>query len=99
MNGRQAAKLAAKRIEELEHYQREASMDIKAYNGCINSMIKGGSPCDWCDFAIECQREEKTAGKGCEEWMLAFREKVAQDQGQEGETDDSKIILSVGPES
>ena len=93
MNSRQAAKMAAERIEELEYYQREATLDIKAYNACILSMIKGGPPCEWCEDQIECQEEAKTTGKGCDEWLLAFREKV---EVQEQEQETPIAIDSVG---
>ena len=69
VNGRQAAKLAAKRIEELENYNRRAAADIKAYNACIDGMIAGESPCKWCEEQSECQLEAK-GGKGCSEWWL-----------------------------
>jgi len=73
MNGRQAARAAAKRIEELEHVNRLCSADIKDYNACITDMIKGGDPCQWCEDLNECQLEAK--GKGCEEWMLRSQPK------------------------
>lgn len=71
MNARQAAKAAAKKIEELEHYNKLAQEDIKDYNACIESMIAGGSPCDWCEEEAECQMEAK--GKGCDLWWLRYR--------------------------
>ena len=70
MNARQAAKAASKRIEELEHFNRLCSRDIKAYNKVIDHMIAGGSACDFCDERVECERPDKT--KGCEEWMLEW---------------------------
>lgn len=69
MNARQAAKAAAQRIEELENYNRRCSADIKAYNQCIDAMIVGESPCQWCMEHDECQLEAKD-GKGCSEWWL-----------------------------
>ena len=68
MNAKQSLKLASKRIEELEDFNRRCSADIKAYNQCIDSMIAGGSPCDWCEEQEECQLEAK--GKGCNGWWL-----------------------------
>lgn len=68
MNAKQALRAASKRIEELEYYNARASADIRDYNRCIDSMIAGGSPCDWCEDLNECQLEAK--GKGCPEWML-----------------------------
>lgn len=71
MNARQAAKAAAEKIDILEDYNKRAQADIRDYNACIDSMIAGGSPCDWCEEFAECQREAK--GKGCEMWWLRFR--------------------------
>lgn len=71
MNGRQAAKLAAKRIEELENFNNHAVADIKAYSGCIISVISGEKTfCDWCEEQTECHLKAK--GKGCSEWWLKF---------------------------
>ena len=69
MNGRQAARLASKRIEELEHCNRMASADIKDYNRCIDSVIAGQMTfCDWCADQEECTSDQK--GTGCGDWML-----------------------------
>ena len=73
MNARQAAKAAAKRIEELEFTGARAAADIKAYNEVILAMIEGKSPCEWCEAREECQLEAKD-GKGCSEWWLKFEE-------------------------
>ena len=71
MNGRQAAKAAAKRIEELEDFNRRCSNDIKAYNACIDSVIAGEKCyCDWCEEAEECSQPEKKLKTGCENWWL-----------------------------
>ena len=72
MNGRQAAKRAAERIEELEYFNLRCTQDIKGYVACINHMIHGGSPCEFCEDMSECQLKAKDEGKGCDEWMLAF---------------------------
>lgn len=72
MNAKQALRAAAKRIEELEHYNRLASADIKTYNEVIDGMIAGRSPCDWCEDQQECQLQAHADGKGCDMWMLAF---------------------------
>ena len=97
MNARQALKAyrekAEKEIRELEYYKQEATADIKAYNGCIEHMIKGGSPCDWCNDQVECQLQAKEDGKGCDEWMLKFRESTPDDGGC---ADENKGILPSG---
>lgn len=107
MNSRQAAKMAAKRIEELEEhietitYQNlQYVLDVRAYVGCIQSMIKGGSPCEWCNDQVECQRQEKTASKGCEEWLLAFREDEPANEPEKGgdEPGEGERILSASPD-
>lgn len=73
MNARQAAKAAAKRIEELERVAALNKADIIDYNKCIEHMIQNGSPCDYCEDLQECQLEAK--GKtGCTEWMLRSQE-------------------------
>lgn len=69
MNARQAAKAAAAKIVEMEYAIRRYRTDVKAYNECIDAMIQGKSPCDWCEEKNECQLEAK-GGKGCEEWWL-----------------------------
>lgn len=71
MNARQAAKAAAKRIEDLEYFNKRASADIKAYNACIDGVIAGQmSFCDWCEEHETCQQPEKKMGTGCENWWL-----------------------------
>ena len=67
MNARQAAKAAAKKIEELERYKAMCKRDITAYNLVILALIRGESPCEWCNDKEEC---ELSHDKGCEEWML-----------------------------
>lgn len=69
MNGRQAAKLAAARIAEMERVANLNKHDIIEYNRCILDMIAGESPCLYCEDWQECQLEAK-GGKGCAEWML-----------------------------
>ena len=54
MNGKQAAKAAAKRIEEMEHTIAQYKQDVKDYNAVIEDMISGKSPCSWCEDVGEC---------------------------------------------
>ena len=84
MNGRQAARAAAKRIEELEYVNAMQSRDIADYNKCILSMISGDSPCVWCEERPECQLEAKSAGKGCQEWWLRYRDQGGDPDGETG---------------
>ena len=72
MNARQAAKAAAKRIEELEYFNSKSCEDIIHYNQCIEHMIRRGSPCDYCEDLEECKAEGKDVQIGCEEWILRF---------------------------
>jgi len=102
MNAKQAAKAAAKKIEELEDYNRRASSDIKAYNEVILGMIDGKSPCDWCEENNACGLQAKADGKGCQDWWLMWDhpETPAPDGSAEGgdDSDDSKGILSASPD-
>lgn len=72
MNAKQALKLCSKQLEETEAVLQRAQQDIKDYNACIESMIKGGSPCEWCEEKEECQLQAKADGKGCEQWWLKY---------------------------
>lgn len=96
MNGRQAAREAAKRIEILEHANNLYKIETVAYNELILAMIAGKSPCEMCRESQlgECPNSEKQ-DHGCSEWWLmkipAEPEKEAADAG-EG-------ILPAGAES
>lgn len=93
MNGRQAAKLAAKQIEELEHYNARCKADITAYNHIITGLIAGNlNPCEWCEENNECTLNEK--GKGCSEWWLGFTHPTV----EEVETDDREGVSIEGTE-
>lgn len=74
MNARQAAKAAAKRIEELEYFNQRASADIKRYNEVIGAMINHASPCQFCEDLEECRAAGKDTAIGCDDWMLSFEE-------------------------
>ena len=78
MNGRQAAREAAKKLAEAEYMNKCAAIDIQGYVACVLHMIKGGSPCDWCEERNECQLQAKEEGKGCELWWLKYPEKEDQ---------------------
>ena len=84
MNAKQSLKLCSQQLLDTEATLARASRDIKRYNDCIDSMIQGGSPCDWCEDARECGRVEKAEGKGCDQWWLAYEE----EQDAEDKTDD-----------
>ena len=86
MNGRQAAKAAAKRIEEMEHTIAQYKQDVKDYNAVIEDMISGKSPCSWCEDVGECILDAN-GNVGCTEWMLRFRKPGSQPEGgdQDGE--------------
>ena len=84
MNGRQAARLAAKRIEELEYYNARCKADITAYNAVIEALIRGESPCRWCEDIEECQLEAKN-GRGCAEWMLTDKPMIEEVEEVDGE--------------
>lgn len=90
MNGRQAAKAAAKMIEELEYSKANQARDIVDYNACIQDMIDGKSPCTWCEEEEECQLEAK-GGKGCHEWWLKYRKAGEQDAQRLEEGQDQSV--------
>lgn len=71
MNGRQAARAAAVRIEELEYFNKRAAADITKYNECIADMIHHRSPCKYCEDYAECMEAGNDVTIGCDEWMLA----------------------------
>jgi len=75
MNGRQAARAAAKRIEELETYKKFAMWDIQKYNECVLHMINKGSPCDYCDDLENCKEKGFDVTLGCDEWILGDKGK------------------------
>ena len=91
MNGRQAAKKANERIQELEHYNALCKRDITAYNVIImNAVEKGiGSICEWCEDRLECQLEAKGV-KACNQWWLMGDPQV------EEKPDDSPIAITGG---
>ena len=93
MNGRQAAKLAAAKIEKLEHYNAKCKADITAYNKIIVGLIEGElNPCDWCEENADCKRLVK--GKGCSEWWLTY----SLPEQKEEKADDSERISLEGSE-
>ena len=71
MNKRQSLKAASQKIEELENYNHRCKADITAYNVVIQALIRGESPCPWCEEYQECQLGNKD-GSGCDQWWLSF---------------------------
>lgn len=102
MNAKQAAREAAKRITDLEDFNRRASAEIRALNACIDSVIAGEKTyCDWCEEREECQRECK--GTGCAEWWIAMnpldRPELSRYFQERSESpDESAGILSASPD-
>lgn len=70
VNARQAAKAAAKHIEELEDMNKRYAHDIRLFYQTISHMIQHGSPCDYCEDREECRTAGKDLEIGCEEWFL-----------------------------
>ena len=96
MNGRQAAKAAAQRIEELEARIAMDIKDIRTYNVCILHMINHGSPCDFCYDKQECQEAGKDLTIGCDQWMVGNIEIIHDEK--EGDAVESEGILPTGAE-
>lgn len=80
MNARQSARLAAKRIEELEDFNQRASADIRGLYKAIEHIISGGCPCDFCEDIEECQLKAK-GGKGCTDFLLKDQPLIADSNG------------------
>ena len=103
MNARQAAKAAAKRIEDLEDFNRRASGDIKALYACIDSVIAGNkSFCEWCEEFDECHEPEKVSGPvrggaGCENFWMKLNHGIDATKGgdDDGKGTDTKGILGA----
>jgi hypothetical protein len=89
MNGKQAARAAAKRIEEMEHTIAQYKQDVKDYNAVIEDMISGKSPCSWCEDVGECILDAN-GNVGCTEWMLRFRKPGSQPEGGELDGEEGK---------
>ena len=89
MNGKQAARAAAKRIEEMEHTIAQYKQDITDYNAVIEEMISGKSPCSWCEDVGECILDAN-GNVGCTEWMLRFRKPGSQPEGGELDGEEGK---------
>jgi len=83
MNARQAAKAAAKRIEELEQSNALYKKDVRRYYDCIEGTVDGKSICEWCEDIEECQLQDKM-GKGCKEWSLKYIP-VESDEGSDAD--------------
>ena len=89
MNGRQAAKVAAQRIDELEYTIMRHIVDTRNYVACIHDMIEGKSPCAYCEEHEECQLEAKD-NKGCAEWWLRFPKESELNAGERTGTETGK---------
>lgn len=80
MNAKQATRkmdrhALVKKIADLSFVNEMNKADIVSYNQCIDFMISGGSPCEFCeDFKGDCEHPEcREAGKGCPDWMLRMK--------------------------
>lgn len=90
MNARQAARAAAKRIEEMERVNILMSRDIRGYNTVILKMIEGESPCPYCEEFEECQLEAR-GNKGCSEWWLKFWEGTPDEEAEKTEQPENQV--------
>jgi len=71
MNAKQSLKICSQQLLDTQAVLARAQMDIKFYNQCIDGMIRGESPCPYCEDYQECKLVAKD-GKGCSSWWLAF---------------------------
>ena len=69
MNSRQAAKAAAKRIEELEALVAGQTQDIKDLYAAILDHISGESLCRWCEEYPVCHLKAKNTASCTEGWL------------------------------
>lgn len=86
MNGRQAARLAANRIRELEYIVSMQSRDIREYNETILDIIAGKTPCNRCEEANECTKKE-FGSVGCQGWWLHFKKPWEEGGDADGEAE------------
>ena len=93
MNAKQALKAVSQRLSEVEIVLARAQSDINQYNLCIDSMISGGSPCEYCEEEEACQLQAKTDGKGCAQWWLKYQRE------EEPTGSESERILPAGGDS
>ena len=70
MNSRQAAKAAAKRIKELEWFNRKSAATVKGLYQALDAVFSGEGICQRCEDYDECEKEAKEEGKWCEDWTL-----------------------------
>lgn len=70
MNGRQAARAAAQKIEELEYANKQYAHEIRLFYETVGHMIRHGSPCDYCEDREACREAGKDLTIGCDEWFL-----------------------------
>ena len=80
MNAKQATKkmdryMLVKQIADLQFVNEMNKADIIDYNRCIDYMIAGGSPCEFCeDYEKDCDHPDcRDAGKGCADWMIRMK--------------------------
>ena len=72
VNAKQSLKIVSQKLAEAEDYIAKCKADITMYNECIDGMIAGKSPCDWCEEQKECELQAKAEGKGCDQWWLMY---------------------------
>jgi len=95
MNGRQAARMAAKRIEELEYANKLYAVDVKALYAVIDGMTQGKTPCEWCDEQEECDKQEK-GGLGCTDFLLMENKQEGEDDEEDSDGSvDGAAVLST----
>lgn len=97
MNAKQATKkmdryMLVKQIADLTFVNEMNKADIVSYNQCIDYMISGGSPCEFChDYEQDCDHPDcRESGKGCADWMLRMKTPEEVLTGGSGENEPSE---------
>ena len=87
---RSYAMLPEEEIMDARNWLARRDYENQLMQVVIDAMIKGGSPCPWCEEYKDCKKKQKD-NRGCHGWWLRFlteeEEKACRDRA-EGKKDD-----------